>query len=274
MAQKATLAYLNGIEVAPGSLFLGDLSMAFNTYEESLQPVTDLLVLRLDCTETTSYPGSGDKWYDISGNANTGSLTGSISFASSSLVWNSSNFSASVFVPHASNYSVFDGAFTIDMWITIDAFVSTPVNDVVGTFYKGANVGAISSIGARTDRNTNAANFGKGYWTVGYTGNADRSIPSFGFFTEDGAYIAKKWYNIQLTRAVDGTVNSYSNGTLIQSGSGFTQNYNSTSGLTLGKYGPSYGGWQGKIGTFLVYDKALSTSELTQNYNYYKTKFI
>lgn len=196
MAQKATLAYLNGIEVAPGSLFLGDLSMAFNTYEESLQPVTDQLVLRLDCTETTSYSGTGAKWNDISGNGNVASVTGSLAFASSSLVFdnNTNNY---IYLPHSSTYSVFDGAFTIDHWITVNRFVNVAVNDVIGFFFKNTtNAEQAGGIGARMDRNTTAANFAKGYFKLGTTNS-----PSFGYFTEDGAaMVAKKWYNIQITR--------------------------------------------------------------------------
>ena len=260
-------------------LFLGtDQVFAFydnkwsgiNSYNQSTGVITDQLVLRLDCTETTSYPGSGSKWNDISGNGNVASITGSLSFASSSLVFpnNTSNF---IQMPHSSTYSVFDGDFTIDHWITVDAFVNIGVNDILGFYFKGStNVEANPGFGARMDRNTNAANFGKGF----FLGN-NISTPTFDYFTNDNAsMVAKKWYNIQIVRN-GSTVTLYSNTVLKQSGSPFSGNFNNTQPLTIGKYNnASYGPWEGKIGTFLIYDKALSTTELTQNYNYYSTKFL
>ncbi len=271
MPQRATLAYLNGIEVAPGSLFLGDLSMAFNTYEEAgPQPVTDQIVLYLDASNPSSYSGTGLKWNDLSGNGQVASITGSLSYSSSSLVFpnNTNNY---IYMPHSTVLNVFDGDFTIDHWITVDAFVTVAVNDIIGFYFKGStNVEANPGFGARMDRNTNAANFGKGF----FLGNGT-STPTFDYFTNDNAsMVARKWYNIQIVRS-GSTVKLYSNTVEKQSGSPFSGNFNNTQPLTIGKYNnASYGPWEGKIGTFLIYDKALSTTELTQNYNYYSTKFL
>ena len=265
-----TLAYLGGIEINVNSLYLGEINAELNPFTVSTGVVTGQLVLRLDCTETTSYPGSGSKWNDISGNGNVASITGSLSFASSSLVFpnNTSNY---IYLPHSSTYSVFDGDFTIDHWITVDAFVTVAVNDIIGFFFKGStNVEANPGFGARMDRNTNSANFGKGY----FLGN-NTSTPTFDYFTNDNAsMVARKWYNIQIVRS-GSTVKLYSNTVEKQSGSPFSGNFNNTQPLWFGKYNnASYGPWEGKIGTFLIYDRALSTTELTQNYNYYSTKFV
>ena len=266
-----TIAYLGGIEINVNSLYLGQITAEFNPFTVSTGGViTDQLVLRLDCTETTSYPGSGSKWNDISGNGNVASITGSLSFASSSLVFNN-NTSNFIQMPHSSTYSVFDGDFTIDHWITVDAFVTVAVNDIIGFYFKGStNVEANPGFGARMDRNTNSANFGKGF----FLGN-NTSTPTFDYFTNDNAsMVARKWYNIQIVRS-GSTVKLYSNTVEKQSGSPFSGNFNNTQPLTIGKYNNAvYGPWEGKIGTFLIYDKALSTTELTQNYNYYSTKFL
>jgi hypothetical protein len=265
-----TLAYLGGTEINVNGLYLGQHYAEFNPFTITTSVVTDQLVLRLDCTETTSYPGSGSKWNDISGNGNVASITGSLSFASSSLVFNN-NTSNFIQMPHSSTYSVFDGDFTIDHWITVDAFVTIPVNDIIGFYFKGStNVEANPGFGARMDRDTNAANFGKGFLVANNT-----STPIFDYFTNDNAsMVARKWYNIQIVRS-GSTVKLYSNTVEKQSGSPFSGNFNNTQPLTIGKYNnATYGPWEGKIGTFLIYDKALSTTELTQNYNYYSTKFL
>jgi hypothetical protein len=265
-----TLAYLGGTEINVNGLYLGQHYAEFNPFTITTGVVIDQLVLRLDCTETTSYPGSGSKWNDISGNGNVASITGSLSFASSSLVFpnNTSNY---IYLPHSSTYSVFDGDFTIDHWITVDAFVTVAVNDIIGFFFKGfINVEANPGFGARMNRNTSDGDFGKGYMLANGV-----STPTFNYFTEDNAsMVAKKWYNIQIVRS-GSTVKLYSNTVEKQSGSPFSDNFNNTAPLWFGKYNnASYGPWEGKLGTFLIYDRALSTTELTQNYNYYSTKFV
>jgi hypothetical protein len=149
--------------------------------------------------------------------------------------------------------------------------VTVFVNDIIGFYFKGStNVEANPGFGARMDRKSNGANFGKGF----FLGN-NTSTPTFDYFTNDNAsMVARKWYNIQIVRS-GSTVKLYSNTVEKQSGSPFSGNFNNTQPLTIGKYNnASYGPWEGKIGTFLIYDKALSTTELNQNYNYYSTKFI
>jgi len=104
------------------------------------------------------------------------SITGSLSFASSSLVFNN-NTSNFIQMPHSSTYSVFDGDFTIDHWITVDAFVTVFVNDIIGFYFKGStNVEANPGFGARMDRNTNAANFGKGFLVANIIPNLLRLV--------------------------------------------------------------------------------------------------
>ena len=75
--------------------------------------VTDGLVLHLDAANTKSYPGSGTTWFDKSGNRNNGTLTNGPTFSSTnggSIVFDESNDYASL--PNLSlNYP-----FNISFW--------------------------------------------------------------------------------------------------------------------------------------------------------------
>ena len=47
--------------------------------------VTDGLVLCLDAADQNSYPGSGNTWYDLSGNGNNGTLVNGVGYNSGNL---------------------------------------------------------------------------------------------------------------------------------------------------------------------------------------------
>ena len=59
---------LNGVTVTDGSLYNGGN-----------------MLLYLDAANSTSYPKSGTTWYDLSGNANTGTLTNGPTYNSNNL---------------------------------------------------------------------------------------------------------------------------------------------------------------------------------------------
>lgn len=236
----------------------------------TLGPVTDTIKLYLDASNASSYPGSGNTWYDLSGNGNNGTISGTLTYASSSLVWGSINTANYVTVTHASSLSVFDGDFTVDFWYAVSSSVTNIANDNFGFWFKGAAFSSNPGIGNLMNRYTSAGDFKQGAY---YVNNS--LIPGQNYLTQDGAsFVFNKWYNLQYVRS--GTsVKIYSGGTEIRSATNSpVSNANNTSNITIGKYGAAAGGFWGKIGTLLIYDKALSTTELTQNYNYYNAIFV
>jgi hypothetical protein len=66
-----------------------------NRFVNALSPVRNGLVLELDAGQRASYPGTGNTWYDISGNSLNGTLTNGPTFsgigATSSIVFDRSN---------------------------------------------------------------------------------------------------------------------------------------------------------------------------------------
>lgn len=88
--------------------------------------VQDGLVLYLNAQITSSYPGTGSTWFDLSPNPVNATLTdfsGSYNAASGGYfdIIRSSSFAT---VPHNNKFNVFNDDYTLDMWYSIDALGS------------------------------------------------------------------------------------------------------------------------------------------------------
>jgi hypothetical protein len=87
-------------------------------YFHSPQIVKDGLVLLLDAANTKSYPGSGTTWFDRSGNSNNGTLTNGPTFSSAnggSIVFDGVDDYVSV--NNASSLNPGSNSFSIDCWV-------------------------------------------------------------------------------------------------------------------------------------------------------------
>lgn len=114
-------------------------SVNFNYSNIFFEPpvVTDGLVLNLDANKTTSYPGSGNTWTDISGQNNNASLT-NVSFNNvtvnfSSIVFNGSSTSRGT-IPASSSLNLTDSSqFSIEAWIYYDSSSGVGENSQIFT---------------------------------------------------------------------------------------------------------------------------------------------
>ena len=105
-----------------------------NNYVAPVGPpalVTAGLVLNLDAGNTTSYPGSGTTWTDLSGKGNHGTLYNSVTYNSSnqgSLVFNGYENGQGpnpyVLLPTNTDFDFGSGDFTVELWIYM-----TPSNE-------------------------------------------------------------------------------------------------------------------------------------------------
>jgi len=222
--------------------------------------ITDGLVLCLDAGNTKSYPGSGTTWTDLSGNGNNGTITGAV---------------------YSNGYFDFDGV-NDDGVDTGTSFLKTNDNITLEVFFNH-----VSNSGA--------------YFML-YEGNGD----GFGGQIEFHLYVSNgvlaSWFNassgdIALTGSVmtAGTWNYgavtyenlssagnassklYQNGILVDSGSSATVDLASmpTTNLLIGRpYSTSQGRrYNGQIAAVKVYNRALTASEIQQNYNALKGRY-
>lgn len=215
--------------------------------------VTSNLALYWDASIIGSYPGSGSLVRDLSGNNKSGSLSGTYS----SINGGTFNFNGTnqLLLP-VDFYSYNPATYQF-------AFMNTgSFNDVVrGVFTTCGNSGA------RVGQYIGTAETGGGM-QLGYNRGGliqQAAIP--------GPWVTNTWYILTLTVASD-SAKVYRNGntTPILTVNATMVNFNA---LAVGTSNTSFGDkfWKGNVANFLIYNKILTTSEITQNYNALKTRF-
>jgi hypothetical protein len=227
--------------------------------------VTDGLVLSLDAADQNSYPGSGTVWNDLSGNNNTGSLTNGPTFSGAnggSLVFNGSNQYANLGNPNSLNIP---GSITIESWV----------------YPTDITTGVVKGIASRWENNSKSYKIAilnstsKFYIDVSNAGTEDIYLQS----TQNATI--NTWYHVVGTyiSGVSPSLNIYvnaqlSNGVLIG-----TIPQSLFSGASLFLVGTdatvASGGnfFTGRIAETRVYNRALSATEVLQNYNAQKSRF-
>jgi hypothetical protein len=232
-------------------------------FETPAGPVTNGLVVHLDALNLDSYPGTGNTWYDLSGNGNNATRNG----AAGNPTWNQTNgwyFYASV--------NGVNGGLTIANSATIQNLTATTVFLVVAMETKTVISGdtdwmAIYSKFASDQRIAISINQGVSlrYLHIEVPGVTDSATGTF----TNADYTGTK-YNIMAARVGASGTTGWLNGTQI-----------STSALTTtGNTGAIYLGhdvnnemFKGSMKASLTYNRALSDAEMTQMFTYLNTKF-
>lgn len=221
--------------------------------------VTDGLVLNLNAADPNSYPGSGTTWTDISGNGNTGTLTNGPTF-------NSANGGSIVFdgvddysnILNSTSLQVAD-VFTISVW-----FNATSLPSRHGLFTtRTANTAGCWQIeaGVATGGTNKVAVTGVGTWI---------------WESNNNVISTNSWYNACFVKPGNATVggNMYVNGSLISPITTTAYTIQNNSDAKAIGVGTGYGSpFPGRIASTYLYNRALSASEVLQNYNATKARF-
>jgi len=210
--------------------------------------VTDGLVLALDAGDTNSYPGSGTAWTDLSGKGNNGTLDNSVTYTSN----NGGGLS-------------FDGTDEIVLLpkiittndFTVCQFISPTSDTGEGWTFEQYNFG-----GGRLILNTQFQTTGKLRFFLG--GNA---------FNSSTNLVSGQKYFICCSRSgSSGSI--YINGNLDATG---TLNSNSIDNITAAIGGSRAFSLDkqfiGDIYTTSVYNRALTSTEIQQNFNALRGRF-
>ena len=243
--------------------------MAANFQYESI--VTDGLVLNLDAGFVGSYPTTGTSWYDLSGNSNNALLA-------NGLIYNSSN-SGSVYMDGGDEYiqvppslniqSYFsNNSFTIALTVKSDNVVyprsRCPIyvnSTVTSNTQKGWSAGHGSSAASMEIRVCDGTNFSNGF----ISHNVAESTTYMRTFTVDRT-------NGTLTKYyVNGSYIGQHNATNVTGSIYDGVNTDFVTGFVFGYVW----GWRfiGSIYNIIVYNRVLTDSEITQNYNAQKGRF-
>jgi hypothetical protein len=205
------------------------------------------LVLALDAANTKSYPGSGTTWADLSGNNNTGTLTNGPTF-------NGANGGSIVF--DGTNDYVVGSISTISNWSMNIWYLSTDITSKLVFYpFSGTTGGNGLGFGGTFDVNTN----NRWYFFDGTTT----------FSSSNTAITTNVWYNLVVTKSST-TYNLYTNGSLSLSGSGVDL---SLTQYNLGRRGDDLFYVSGRIPQASIYNRALSATEVLQNFNATRSRF-
>ena len=231
--------------------------MAFNY---SPKVVTDGLVLYLDAANTKSYPGSGITWTDLSRSGNSSELKGP--------TFNSGNGGSIVFdgtndYVEIQNQIQFDQTdpFTLSSWVKslngINELIINNENILYTGYRLNINVNANIEIGLRSSisddiaiETLNSINANTWYHIVG-TYDGTRNVSGMKIYIN----------------GVEEDTNTISN-TLTSSTLSNQQTL-----LGIRRLSPPSDPLRGNIANVQIYNRALSTIEITQNYNATKTRF-
>jgi hypothetical protein len=216
--------------------------------------VTDGLVLCLDAGNTKSYPGTGTTWTDLSGNGSTGTLTNGPTYSSAnggSIVFDGSNdyvYGNPPYIP-----SQFE-PLTLSAWIYNAG--QSGNRGILGIV--NPNSQPVGSSRMITIRSTGATYF----W-----GNSADFNPS-NFISE-----VNSWTYTVFTIDSEKRVTAYKNGIFNEDGivsslsNVVATSYDVGSRRFFGEY------FNGNIAQVSIYNKALSESEVQQNFNALRGRF-
>ena len=218
--------------------------------------VTDGLVFYVDAANENSYPGSGTTWSDLVRGID-GTLYNTPTFGTT----NGGHFDFDGTNEYYEiGQSIISGlsAFTLELWVKLDQ-TNSPMN----VMYHEWHIGEYAVL-FRVQSNTMQFYVRKS----DDSGNIGGSFDSFSD-TTNWNHIVGTWDGTTLKVHVNGTAMST---TYTGTGSVHTT---TTNNAFVGYYGnpPTYD-LNGKMSKLAIYNKALSTDEILQNYNALKNRFI
>jgi len=225
--------------------------------------ITNGLVLALDAANTKSYPGSGTTWGDLSGNNNSGSLINGPTFSSSN-----------------SGILTFNGT---------NQYISTPIQNLSRpcTFSTWVNFNNLTGYQTLVGQDTSTAIArGRFYFQKagGTTEGLILNVVNFSMVLSNNTVVVvnalnpvvtNQWYNYSVVLTTT-SLSLYENGILQNtvSDSNTFLTPNTTITLNAGYYADVIVDFvNGKSSSFLIYNRALLTTEISQNYNATKARF-
>jgi hypothetical protein len=241
---SVSLAYLNG-----------------NQMWSTISHATNGLVLYFDPSNPSSYPGSGTTITDLSGNGLNGTMS-NITYTSPYFTYNGS--SSQIEIADNALLEPGSGDWTMEVWVN----QSVAGGDVVLGKFDPGGLAQDVSYSIRTTGTTYYSQIGSGAGS-GATlfQNSTNHVGTIGI-----------WYQIVyvFTNVAANTFQTFVNGSSIGSvGHSLASLLNTSANLYIGSYNngeyPQY--FDGKIGITRLYNRALASTEVLNNYNADKSKY-
>jgi hypothetical protein len=215
------------------------------------QIVTSGLVLHLDAANPKSYTGTGATWSDLSGNRNNGTLTNGPSFSSANM--------GSIGFDGVNDYVDISTIINLTNPLTICAFVNTSIVTGTQVIYGPSANGQDNWLSLSNNR-------------IQLFATQTSDVNNFSIISNTNIE-ANKWYHI--TGIVNNNVTSiYVNGVfeVASSTQAFTVGgWNSTA--RIGQRATGQFPFNGRIASVQGYNRALSATEVLQNFNAIKSRY-
>ena len=218
--------------------------------------VSNGLVLNLDAAQLRSYPTTGTTWTDLSGSGNNGTLTNGPTFDSGnggSIVFDGTNDYAST----ANTFTLTEATFI--SWLNQNG--SQP--NFTGILLSRTSDAAATGMGSSYQFNANQ---------LGYIWNGAINTYSWasGLFIPTSA-----WSMVAITITATSATGYLCKASGITSAINTVSHSSSLCKFDIGRDSFSGGGrfFRGNIAQSLIYNRALSATEITQNFNALKSRF-
>lgn len=222
--------------------------------------VTNGLQLYLDAGNTKSYPGSGNSWYDLSGNGHNGTLINGHIYSSNNkgiLDFNGTT----QYINTNFKTSDIGATYTISVWCKRDTINTRDC--IVGEGNLTSNSNGILMW------------FYNDVIVVGHFKTVSGNYDSITYDLVANSIDSTQWHNYTFTRENGGLHKLYIDGVFIDSVVCASVG-TSTNNLRIGEdynTGESRE-FDGKMGIFSIYNRPLSDTEILQNYNATKGRYL
>lgn len=220
---------------------------------------TNGLTLYLDAGNVSSYPGSGNDWYDLSGNNNHGTLTNGPTYSSAdggSIVFDGVND----YISFASVTNMPTGNTNYTTIVIFNSDVTAAARGFIGW----GNYGSTKQVNAF--RLGSSGEVGSGGGLINYWWGSD--------YSRSTSTLAGTWWNVAVT--YDGSNRQfYKNASTTGLSSLASSSLNVTQQSNLRVASTNNAEYfDGKISVVLVYNRALNGTEISEVYNYFNSRYV
>ena len=212
--------------------------------------ISDSLAFHIDPANPRSYAGVGTVIYDLSGNGKTSYFTNGALYQ---------NYQKGVVLVDGNNDYISTPIFNLTSPVTVSAWIKNVVNDSPVMGAAGPGIG-----------------YGNGEYIFYYQGKTIiiQGNNSGAKYFQFPQLNLNQWLNFVMTRDVSNNMSVYLNGIGSTSNS---QSYSNTLQMNqIGRYSSFTNQYnaKGSIGEVKIYNRALSASEILQNYNASKKRYL
>lgn len=212
--------------------------------------------LALDAANSSSYPGSGSIWYDISGNANHITLYNSPTYSAGTLEFDGLTQYGEA--PDTNSLDITGRSITIEFWFDRDTTA-----DMLPICKAPYDFGPLNQNGNYI------------IWfdaASAYFISRDVSGSNSNFFVLSNNNFGAGWN--QFIVKIDGPDwYFYVNNQFMSSGSNAVDLFGTNQPLFIGRRADGYGYFDGKMSVINIFDYPLTVGQIADNWNYYRTRY-